>query len=94
MSALRSCALVLAMLAAGSAGASDQARLRVSLVLVDACTIQTGARQGADPVQVTCSSAQPYRIDSDPTAAPAALDASLPTGSGAPGMRPRLTVTF
>ncbi|MBJ6980466.1 hypothetical protein [Luteimonas sp. MC1572] len=91
MSALRTFAFCLAMLAAGAAGASDRTRLQVSLVLVDACTVHSPGNGGADPgtVQVECSSAQPYRVD-----ARGAERAPTRTGLARPGEIPGLTVTF
>lgn len=63
MSALRMFALGLAMLATGSAGASDRVSMRVSLVLVEACTVDAREHASPDAVRVTCTSTRPYRVD-------------------------------
>lgn len=79
MSALRMFVLCLAMLATGAGEASDQVPMRVTLVLVDACTIQSREPAWPDALRVTCSSPQPYRIDNAPvvgTGAAATEDAA------------------
>lgn len=70
MSRLRwpACLLVLCPLAlpVAPADAGDQVELRVSLVLVDACTIHAFPGDAAAPPRVDCSSDQPYRVEERP----------------------------
>lgn len=81
---------ILALLAVGGAGASERTTIRARLVLVDACTVHAREHASPDPVRVTCSSAQPYRIDSG-------RNPGLPMAGGAAapgGPAPLMTVTF
>lgn len=83
MSALRMFAVGLAMLATGSAQASDRVSMRVRLVLVEACTVDAREHAFPEAVRVTCTSTRPYRIDSGTSggtgaAAHAAGEAAVP----------------
>ena len=66
MPSVRRCLLLSLLLLAGGASGADQVGIRISLTITDACTVAVRHRQSPAPVQVECSSNQPYRVESHP----------------------------
>lgn len=80
-------AFLAALLSVGGAGASDRVDIRVTLVLVDACTVHSRGHAGEGRVRVDCPSGQPYVLEARRAEdrASSAGDAGTPTRPGASG---------